>query len=505
MCAGAEGSKFTLSREKKITAASTSNSPNSSLPSTALPPLLCLPLLPLRLAWPALYNPEFTPNNAEAPSYQHHLPPELSPNNPLGHINTMSAYNSSPHGYQALHSPSASNLQLPIHQSLPPQSPSYPYDHQAASHLQSPAPYGNGHNGHGEGQAQLPMPTPPPPPPGSASGGEGQKANRLRKACDSCSIRKVKVCVSRSRCRRRRRRAKLMRLRKQCDESGIPCRACAALEIPCTFDRPSRRRGPTNKHAEKIRNNEANKKRRLDSPNGPGSMSSPTSPNNVAETLVSLSSRSGVTAESICDLKTLSLLIDDFFDYIHPLCPFPHQPSFRLALAQRQDLSSGPYLALLASMVGVLVASFPRRPRLHLKAAQSEHLFKNSISFVEKCHNIATQARGAGYLDQPSLSVYDAITSYFLGLSGAYTFKWKQTRLYFGETLTILRVIGAHRAKNFLSYESLQAAHGGLNGFEQPGTEKVDYIKQELGRRVFWVMFVGIRSVFRGHPRSMLT
>jgi hypothetical protein len=142
-------------------------------------------------------------------------------------------------------------------------------------------------------------------------------------------------------------------------------------------------------------------------------------------------------------------------------------------------------------MVGVLVASFPRRPRLHLKASRSEHLFPNSISFVERCHNIATQARGAGYLDNPNLSVYDAITSYFLGLSGAYTFKWKQTRLYFGETLTILRVIGAHRAKNFIPYESLQ----GMNGFEQSGSEKVDYIKQELGRRVFWVMLVGIRSM----------
>lgn len=144
-------------------------------------------------------------------------------------------------------------------------------------------------------------------------------------------------------------------------------------------------------------------------------------------------------------------------------------------------------------MVGVLVASFPRRPRLHLKASQSEHLFPNSISFVEKCHNIATQARGAGYLDNPNLSVYDAITSYFLGLSGAYTFKWRQTRLYFGETLTILRVIGAHRVKN------LQASQGGVNGFEQALPERVDYIKQELGRRVFWVMFVGIRFVFRDY------
>jgi hypothetical protein len=210
---------------------------------------------------------------------------------------------------------------------------------------------------------------------------------------------------------------------------------------------------------------------------------------------VSFSSGAVLNAESICSLATLELLIDDFFTYIHPLCPFPHEPSFRSAFLDRRDLSSPSYLALLASMVGVLVASFPRRPRLHLKAAQSEHLFPNSISFVEKCHNIATQARGPGYLDNPNLSIYDAITSYFLGLSGAYTFKWKQTRLYFGETLTMLRVIGAHRAKNqsFIPLGSLEASHGDANGFEQPLAEKVDYIKQELGRRVFWVMFVGIR------------
>ncbi len=150
-------------------------------------------------------------------------------------------------------------------------------------------------------------------------------------------------------------------------------------------------------------------------------------------------------------------------------------------------------------MVGVLVASFPRKPRLHLKSQQSEHLFPNSLSLVERCHNIAMQARGAGYLDNPNLSVYDAITSYFLGLSGAYTFKWKQTRLYFGECLTILRVIGAHRVKNkqsFILMDTLQSPHGGENGFEtQP--ETVDYIQQEMGRRVFWVMFVGIRFVFQ--------
>jgi len=201
---------------------------------------------------------------------------------------------------------------------------------------------------------------------------------------------------------------------------------------------------------------------------------------------MSLSTNAVISAEQICPLSTLKLLVDDFFTYISPLCPFPHEPSFRMGFENREDLRSPTFLALLASMVGVLVASFPRQPRLRLKAEQREHIFPNSIAFVERCHNVATQARGPGYLDNENLNVYDAATSYFLGLSGAYTFKWKQTRLYFGETLTILRCIGAHKT----------GRPGGTlenNNYDHSSMEQVDYIKQEIGRRIFWVMFVGVR------------
>lgn len=110
------------------------------------------------------------------------------------------------------------------------------------------------------------------------------------------------------------------------------------------------------------------------------------------------------------------------------------------------------------------------------------------MSLIDKCHKVAVEARGTGYLDN-ELTVYDAVTSYFLGLTGAYTFNWKQTRLYFGETLTILRVIGAHRPTP-VPVQTPYDRH-----FDQPQRERTDYIKQEIGRRVFWVMFVGVRLV----------
>ncbi|KAK5721175.1 hypothetical protein LTR17_014816 [Elasticomyces elasticus] len=334
---------------------------------------------------------------------------------------------------------------------------------QATQQLQQQGPAHNQPSPHAGG----------PHTPQQQSAQDSARSNRLRKACDSCSVRKVK-----------------------CDESGPPCRACSALDIPCTFQRPSRRRGPPNRHAEAI------KRRRLEEggslPSGP---SSPSSPTNAAQTLTGHSSTiSGhhLTAESICPMETLDLLIDDFFTYIHPLCPFPHEPSFREAWKRREDLKNKAFLALLASMIGALVSSFPRKPRLHLKAHQREHMFPTHMSLVNRCQQVCAVARGPGYLESESLSVYDAATSYFLALMGTYTFRWRQGRLYFGECLTILRALGLHKAKGHTSAQQggLAPAMGFHNGHVNDSPEQpVDNITLEMGRRIFWTMFVSVKTI----------
>lgn len=306
------------------------------------------------------------------------------------------------------------------------------------------------------------------------SADQSAKTNRLRKACDSCSIRKVK-----------------------CDESGPPCRACAALDIPCTFERPSRRRGPPNRHAEAI------KRRRMEgaaggSPQFSG-LSSPSSPTHAAQALAALSSHTSaaqLSADSICPVETLDLLIDDFFTYIHPLCPFPHEPSFREAWKRREDLNNKSFLALLAAMIGALVSSFPRKPRLHLKAQKRESLFPNHMSLVHRCQQVCSLARGPGYLESDNLNVYDAATSYFLALTGIYTFRWRLGRLYFGECLTIVRTLGLHRPneQTFTPLGMLPTvAHDSRH--EGSREQTIDNITLEMGRRIFWTMFVSVKTV----------
>jgi len=194
----------------------------------------------------------------------------------------------------------------------------------------------------------------------------------------------------------------------------------------------------------------------------------------------------------------LDLLIDDFFTYIHPLCPFPHEPSFREAWKRREDVKNKAFLALLASMIGALVSSFPRKPRQHLKAHKREHMFPNHMSLVHRCQQVCAVARGPGYLESESLSVYDAATSYFLAVMTTYTFRWRLGRLYFGECLTILRTLGLHKptGHSYAQLGSLPLAMGSRAG-EQDGNrdQPVDNITLEMGRRIFWTMFVSVKTI----------
>ncbi|KAJ5585130.1 uncharacterized protein N7459_004930 [Penicillium hispanicum] len=304
---------------------------------------------------------------------------------------------------------------------------------------------------------------------------------RLRKACDACSIRKVK-----------------------CDISGPPCRSCASLEIPCTYERPSRRRGPPNRHAEALKK----QKLEIQPVTSPASLTDyPLAGTPLAtanSTTPPAASSTSTSAESICSLHTVQLLIDDFFTYIHPLVPVPHEPSFRAAFERREDATSGTFLALLASMIGFLVASFPRRPKLRLNTEAERSAFPNSIALVQRCHDVAIQARGIGYLDR-NATVYDAAISYFLGVCAGYVYSIRRCRMYLAECRAMLQVYDLCRSPTNVIPPSVPGVPSPLSSYSAMSQDQstpsltdntsVDLITQELGRRLFYVSLVGYQSI----------
>ncbi|KAL1873946.1 hypothetical protein Daus18300_003819 [Diaporthe australafricana] len=301
-----------------------------------------------------------------------------------------------------------------------------------------------------------------PTPAASTSSAPSKKNTRIPRACDLCSTRKVK-----------------------CEGGTPPCAPCRELGVPCTYDRVKKRRGPPNRAAEAAK--QAEKRQRLDI----DGMSDSTPPHqNAAHALVSLRAPGTPTVmdaeQCIAPLGILRLFVDDFYTYIFPLVPFPHEPTFRAAFENREDRTNPDFLALLAGMVAALVASFPRSARLHLKASHSYEKFPRSIMLVDRCVKVALDMRNAETMLKDTVTVNDASVSYFICLAMGYTMRWNQCRRFMGETLRFLREMGFHRRRPPLTSLSLNDRTD-----EQPN----DFISEEIGKRIYWTLFFGVRSM----------
>jgi hypothetical protein len=318
------------------------------------------------------------------------------------------------------------------------------------------------------------------------------KQTRLRRACDMCSLRKVK-----------------------CD-AKVPCAPCQDLNVTCTFNRELKRRGPPNKHVAAAKA-AAQRQQQVPTPqlgaaeatallqSGFGqppqvafNAPNPTpSSHNAAETLVSISANNGGTqvdsmdfrlgAELIAPVQIVEALIDDFFTFIHCLAPFPHEPTFRAAFADRQDKKNPEFLGLLASMIAALVASFPRSARQHLKAQHTTHLFPRSIVMIDLCTELALNTRGARWALKQPKTIDDAITSYFLSLASGYTHQWNISRHFVAETLTLIRELGLNRPKHAGELPTFG------NDNCSPNPLPFNHIKDQIGKRIFWCMLLGVR------------
>ena len=119
------------------------------------------------------------------------------------------------------------------------------------------------------------------------------------------------------------------------------------------------------------------------------------------------------------------------------------------------------------------------------------------MSMIDRCQKVAVEAHGPATFNRV-YTVHDAIISYLQGVANIYTFQRQPAMLYFKECLSIITTLGLHKTDQQKGGPSgvpppRMTANGlHLEGPRPPGN---DFVVQELGRRVFWVLFVGIKSL----------
>ena len=229
---------------------------------------------------------------------------------------------------------------------------------------------------------------------------------------------------------------------------------------------------------------------------GPQQHSQPSSPTHAAHTLASIAQQQVLSAETIVPWNVLQLLIDDYFHFIHPIIPVPHEPTFRASLERREDMSHPTFLALLASMVGTLVACFPRRPRTHFRDLNLDHLFPNSWSLVERCHKVTLTAQGPTTHNRILIEqdmIHDAIINYLQGLMTSYMFSREDAILYFRQGLMLCDRLGVTKATAVASEHTIPRMVPNGQSLQGPQSHN-DLITLEMGRRIFWLLFTAIES-----------
>jgi hypothetical protein len=101
---------------------------------------------------------------------------------------------------------------------------------------------------------------------------------------------------------------------------------------------------------------------------------------------------------------------------------------------------------------------------------------------------VCLDARGLAYLDREDLNIYDAVISYFIAQAHVFSNRGPQSRRYLAESVTIIRSLDLPQ----VDLELVQQQAFDAEGKPQYQT---DFISPELARRVFWKIFVDLKTM----------
>jgi hypothetical protein len=262
------------------------------------------------------------------------------------------------------------------------------------------------------------------------------RQRRLGRACDACSKRKVK-----------------------CGDE-VPCKNCVDLGVPCTFIRPAKRRGPANKVAEDLKR----ARYEVNDLNAP-----PITP--AIATSVSY-----LSLDSIAPFETIHRLLYDFFTYVYPIFPLPHEHLVMDRLRKREDVQNRSFCALVASLIAAISVMFPRIAQKALgQHEQDGHVIVNEV-FIGRSLLICEQSRGPLSCER---NVDDAATAFFVGLVSHLRKQPRQLEMYLTDALSIVRYLGVES-----------------DGVLADGSQ-TDFVTKELCRRVYWAIWSLVRYIDR--------
>ena len=162
----------------------------------------------------------------------------------------------------------------------------------------------------------------------------------------------------------------------------------------------------------------------------------------------------------------------------------------------REDVRSNSFLALLSSMLGAFISTFPRQARTAIEISGISLETHNVNYRIDKCRYVCNVARGSDLASPNESRSQEAATSLYLALIHMNAQKWHTCQIYLSQCFSILGSIhmqdhdsntqnsSASKTSHLTSKEDELAF---ALSVENRG--RVDHIETQVGRRIFWRAF----------------
>ncbi|ORY58867.1 uncharacterized protein BCR38DRAFT_70978 [Pseudomassariella vexata] len=298
----------------------------------------------------------------------------------------------------------------------------------------------------------------------------GHRNGRLTissRSCDACRTRKVRCEMS-----------------SPVLAEAEPCKRCARLSVTCTFDIPTRTRGPRRRDERREGSNNnpgslgfpqlGTKEASLqyspasNSRGGPAALAAPGfSPQSSTSSTFELATKPVYPTDALCSRRLFKRILRDYIRFIYPLIPVVHRPSFRNDLDQDRDLHDDVFLGLAFALCAVVVGIMPSR-------FDSYHTHNPPLRFTSRletincCYDLLMGLRGPTYFDEINYQKF--AVAYLMSIAFFQLGEQNRSRMMEVEAMQLGRLLHLHKKSEY---------------------EGLNCIEKQLRKKGFWLLFYG--------------
>jgi hypothetical protein len=171
--------------------------------------------------------------------------------------------------------------------------------------------------------------------------------------------------------------------------------------------------------------------------------------------------------EDLCSRDLLKRMLLDYLEFLYPLIPVVHRPSFHRDLYADRDLYNEDFSGFILGLCAVTVGTMPNRFKEYTTCA-TPLAFRTRTEMIRYCYGRLHDLRRYDYFENVSFHKWAA--SYLMGIALFQVGEHNQARMIEVESMQLARMLGLHQISEYM----------GLN-----------CIEAQLRKKAFWLMFYG--------------